>query len=81
MRGQDRLDGFYSAHVLGEREAVAAVAEYERRNRWVGFLIRPALSWLAGWRYDGGEDARRRLAQQLPVVAFRPEPARTGPRS
>src|SRR5438445_2567116 len=21
MRGQDRLDGFYSAHVLGEREA------------------------------------------------------------
>ena len=67
--------------VLGEREAVAAVAEYERRNRWVGFLIRPALSWLAGWRYDGGEDARRRLAQQLPVVAFRPEPARTGPRS
>jgi len=31
------------------------------------------LSWLAGWHYDGGDEARLRLAQQLPVVAFRPD--------
>jgi len=67
--------------VLDEREAVAALAEYERRNRWATWLIRPALGWLAGWRYDGGPDARRRLAQQLPVVAFRPAPDSTPPAS
>jgi hypothetical protein len=61
--------------VLEEQEAVLALAEYERRNRWALFIIRPVLSWLAGWRYDGGDEARRRLAQQLPVVAFRPDPA------
>jgi len=64
---------FRPAHrVLDEREAVAAVAEYERRNRWALVVIRPVLSWLAGWRYDGGDDARLRLARQLPIVAFRP---------
>jgi deazaflavin-dependent oxidoreductase (nitroreductase family) len=32
--------------VLAEREAVLALAEYERRNRWALFVIRPMLSWL-----------------------------------
>jgi hypothetical protein len=61
--------------VLEEREAVLALAEYERRNRWALFLIRPVLSWLAGWHYDGSAEARWRLARQLPIVAFRPGPA------
>ncbi|HEY2277663.1 MAG TPA: nitroreductase family deazaflavin-dependent oxidoreductase [Streptosporangiaceae bacterium] len=61
--------------VLAEREAVLALAEYERRNRWALFVIRPVLSWLAGWHYDSGDEARLRLAQQLPIVAFRPDPA------
>ena len=57
--------------VLSEDEAVAALAEFERRHRWAAWPIRRALGWLAGWRYDGGPEARRRLARQLPVVAFR----------
>jgi deazaflavin-dependent oxidoreductase (nitroreductase family) len=59
--------------VLGPEEAVAVLAGYERRNRWVAPLVRLVLSRLVGWRYDGGDDARRRLAGQLPLVAFRPE--------
>jgi deazaflavin-dependent oxidoreductase (nitroreductase family) len=29
------------------------------------------LSWLVGWRYDGSDGARRRLAGELPLVALR----------
>jgi deazaflavin-dependent oxidoreductase (nitroreductase family) len=73
---------FRAVHrVLDEPEAVAALAEFERRNRWASWVIRRGLGWLAGWRYDGGPDARRRLAQQLPVVAFRPAPDSTPPAS
>jgi deazaflavin-dependent oxidoreductase (nitroreductase family) len=66
--------------VLEEPEAVLALAEYERRNRWALFVIRPVLSWLAGWHYNGGNEARLRLARQLPVVAFRPDPSDPAPR-
>jgi len=59
--------------VLGSREAVAVLADYERRNRWVAPLVRRVLSWLVGWRYDGSDGARRRLAGQLPLVALRPD--------
>ena len=59
--------------VLTEPEAVAALAHYERRNRWAAPLVRRTLTWLVGWDYDGTDDARRRLAHQLPLVAFRPE--------
>ena len=48
------------------------LTDYERRNRWVMPVIRRALSWLVGWRYDGSDEARRRLVGQLPFVAFRP---------
>jgi deazaflavin-dependent oxidoreductase (nitroreductase family) len=65
---------FQPAHrVLSEREAVAVLADYERRNRWVSPLVRRMLSWLVGWNYDGTDEARRRLAHELPLVAFRPE--------
>ena len=57
---------------LDESEAIAVVADYEHRNRWVRPVVRPVLSWLLGWRYDGSGDARSRLVRQLPLVAFRP---------
>ncbi len=57
---------------LGIDEAVAVVAEYERCNRMIGPILRRALSWLLGWHYDGTRDARRRMAEQLPLVALHP---------
>jgi deazaflavin-dependent oxidoreductase (nitroreductase family) len=57
---------------LGLDEAVAVFAEYERRNRVIGPILRRVLSWLLGWHYDGSPDARRRMAEQLPLVALRP---------
>ncbi|GAA1964395.1 nitroreductase family deazaflavin-dependent oxidoreductase [Amycolatopsis minnesotensis] len=63
---------FAPAHrVLGETEAAEVLAAYEHRNRWVLPVIHRLLSKLVGWRYDGTERARRRLAGQLPIVAFR----------
>jgi deazaflavin-dependent oxidoreductase (nitroreductase family) len=53
-------------------EAAAVLADYERRNRAIRPVVRRALSWLLGWPYDGSELARRRMARQLPMVAFRP---------
>jgi len=58
--------------ILNLDEAVATLADYERRNRWITPLIRKVLSWLVGWRYDGSNSARQRLVRELPIVAFRP---------
>jgi deazaflavin-dependent oxidoreductase (nitroreductase family) len=64
---------FTPAHrTLTESEAVEVIADYEHRNRWVAPLLRPVLSRLLGWRYDGSDTARRRMLSQLPIVAFRP---------
>ena len=57
---------------LEQDEAVAVLAGYERRNRWVTPLLRRILSRLVGWEYDGSAEGRRRLVGELPVVAFRP---------
>jgi deazaflavin-dependent oxidoreductase (nitroreductase family) len=57
---------------LDREEAFAAMADYERRNRMIGPLVRRALSWLLGWRYDGSVSSRWRLVDQLPMVALRP---------
>ena len=35
-------------------------------------IVHPILGRLAGSRFDGSPQARRRLAQDLPMVAFRP---------
>jgi hypothetical protein len=51
-------------------EAAALVADYEHRNRVITPVLRIVLSRLVGWRYDGSDAARKRLVQQLPVVAF-----------
>jgi deazaflavin-dependent oxidoreductase (nitroreductase family) len=56
---------------LEPEEAAAAVADYERRNRFAAPVVRAALSRLAGFRYDGGAEARLRLVGQLPLVGFR----------
>ena len=56
-------------------EAERVFADYERRNRLIGPLIRAVLSRLLGWRYDGTPAARRRAVEQLPLVAFRPPDA------
>ncbi|GAB3408272.1 PNPOx family protein [Flindersiella endophytica] len=65
--------GFRPAHrELGEDEAFAVIAEYEHRNRAIRPVVNKGLSWLAGWPYDGTDQARRKLVAQLPVVTFRP---------
>ncbi|MBB2502287.1 nitroreductase family deazaflavin-dependent oxidoreductase [Amycolatopsis echigonensis] len=61
-----------SCRILDEPEAVDAIADYERRNLLLRPVLRPVLSRLLGWRYDGSDAARHRLVQQLPIVAFRP---------
>ncbi len=67
---------FRPAHrTLDPSEAAAVLADYERRNRLATPVVRRVLSWLVGWRYDGTDQARRRLVRELPVVAFRPHTA------
>ena len=63
---------------LRTEEAVEVFADYERRNALARPVIRAVLSRLLGWQYDGSPAARLRLAEQLPMVAFRPvhRPAR-----
>lgn len=53
-------------------EAAAVLADYERASRLVTPVVRRVLSRLVGWRYDGTDEARRRLTCELPVVAFKP---------
>jgi deazaflavin-dependent oxidoreductase (nitroreductase family) len=57
---------------LDVAEAIDVFADYERRNRAIRPVVRSALSWLLGWRYDGSVEARRRMAEQLPMIALRP---------
>jgi deazaflavin-dependent oxidoreductase (nitroreductase family) len=57
---------------LDQREAEMVLTRYESDNRWVTPVIDRVLSWLVGWHYDGSEQARRRLAAELPVIALRP---------
>ena len=75
--GGARLDFGHGAssaayRILPVEEATRVFAEYERRNRLVRPLVNRVLSRLLGWSYDGSPDARRRLAETLPFVAFRP---------
>ena len=64
---------FFASHrFLGVEEATSVIAGYENRNRFMAPIIRLVLSRLLGWRYRGGASERRRLVQQLPLIAFRP---------
>jgi deazaflavin-dependent oxidoreductase (nitroreductase family) len=57
---------------LGDAEAFAVIAAYERRNRLITPVVRRALSWLLGWPYRGTDTDRWRLVAQLPVIGLRP---------
>jgi deazaflavin-dependent oxidoreductase (nitroreductase family) len=61
---------------LTQEEAVSVMAGYERRNRLAAPLVRVVLSRLLGWRYDGSDAARRRLASERPLVALWPDTVR-----
>jgi deazaflavin-dependent oxidoreductase (nitroreductase family) len=69
-----------SYRVLPVEEAEQVYAAYERRNILLGPLVRWTLTELLGWRYDGSPDARRRMAQELPMLALRPAPGLTSRR-
>jgi deazaflavin-dependent oxidoreductase (nitroreductase family) len=63
-----------SFRLLDEDDAMRVVAGYERRNRFMLPIVRWVLSRMLGWKYTGSEVDRRRLVQQLPLIAFRPQP-------
>jgi deazaflavin-dependent oxidoreductase (nitroreductase family) len=66
-------DEFRPTHrPLSDEEAVAVLADYEERNRFIKPIVRAVLSRLLGWRYDGSEASRRRLVDQLPFIALWP---------
>jgi hypothetical protein len=57
---------------LNDAEALAVLAEYERRNRLIRPVVHRALSWLLGWTYRGTDADRRLLVDQLPVIGLQP---------
>jgi deazaflavin-dependent oxidoreductase (nitroreductase family) len=62
------------ARHLEPAEAVAVLADYERRNPLLRPVVHRLLSRLAGLPYDGSADATDALVRVLPMVAFRPAP-------
>lgn len=61
--------------ILEPAEGAAIFAGYERRNR-VGLpIVHGVLTRLLGWKYDGSDVARLRLATELPLVGLRPRAA------
>ncbi|HZZ47004.1 MAG TPA: nitroreductase family deazaflavin-dependent oxidoreductase [Pseudonocardia sp.] len=68
--GRERFAADYRR--LEPDEATSVLDDYERRNRWIAPVLRSALSWVSGWRYDSSLAARRRLVEQLPVIVFFP---------
>jgi deazaflavin-dependent oxidoreductase (nitroreductase family) len=69
MIGPDRFTVVH--RVLDADEAVSVIAGYERRARFMAPVVRAVLRRLVGWRYDGSDAARHRLARQLPLIGFR----------
>ena len=58
---------------LDDEEAIRVVASYEEHNRFMLRIVRRVLSRLLGWNYTGSDADRRKLVQQLPLIAFRPQ--------
>jgi deazaflavin-dependent oxidoreductase (nitroreductase family) len=58
--------------VVPVEEAASLLEGYERRHRIAAPVLRRALGAMAGWRYRGTPDQRRRLVEQLPLVRFTP---------
>ncbi len=63
------------ALVLDDEDAARMVADHERRNRFMGPIVRRVLSQLAGFTYDGTNEGHLALVRQLPVVGFSPSTA------
>ncbi len=63
--------------VLALEEAEATFTGYLGRHRLIRPLLRPVLTALLGWRYDGSPEARRRMLEELPLVALRPARSRS----
>jgi deazaflavin-dependent oxidoreductase (nitroreductase family) len=63
-----------SHRVVAHDEAAQLLADYEHRNRYVRPVVNRMLGYLVRWDYDGSMEARRRLVEQLPIVAFQPTP-------
>jgi deazaflavin-dependent oxidoreductase (nitroreductase family) len=62
--------------ILNTAEAIAVLADYERRNRLIMPVIRRMLTWLTGWHYDSSPEARQHVVQQLPMIGL--QPTKTG---
>ena len=66
------LQHFGAQHCfLSEEEATEVVRNYEQRNRFIAPVVRAGFSWLLGWKYHSGDEERRRLVRQIPLIAFR----------
>jgi deazaflavin-dependent oxidoreductase (nitroreductase family) len=68
--GRDRYRPTY--RVLEIDEAMEVLRHYERHSGIPKQVVRGVLSRLLGWTYDGSTVARRRAAEQLPLIGFRP---------
>jgi len=68
--GRERYVPTY--RILDVDEAMDTLRHYERHSGIPKQIVRRVLSWLLGWTYDGSVAARRRAAEQLPLIAFRP---------
>lgn len=66
----------FKPHVreLDPVEATRVIGKYEGRNRLLRPALRRTLSRLAGFHVDDSEAARRKLVEELPLVAFSPHP-------
>ena len=58
--------------LLRIEEATQVYAGYERRYRLVLPVVRAMMGYFLGWSFDGSPEAVRRMAEQLPMFAFRP---------
>lgn len=61
-----------TARSLEREEAARVMEDYERRSRFTGPIVHAVLSRLAGFRYDASAEARDRLVEALPLLAFAP---------
>jgi hypothetical protein len=53
-------------------EAAAVLEHYDAHSGMPRSVVWAVLGRLLGWRYDGTLAARRRAAEQLPMLTFRP---------
>ena len=61
-----------SIRPLDRQEAARVLAAYEHRNLLLAPIVRAVLNRLAPFSYDGSPQARLRLVETLPLVAFSP---------